>query len=133
MQDLKERHWTPESYPFVGFISLSRTLSPFSWYSCRNIQKSSLSFMMSARTEPPRNTICLRRGGSSIRILNFCNKKKRFDQIIFFKKRMFNIKVCLRNPKAFLFENEFNIQHEVIKLGRIKFHFINSFNQILYF
>ena len=51
--------------------NFSRTLSPFSWYSSRDIQKVSLSFMMSANTAPPRNTMCLRRGGSSMRILNF--------------------------------------------------------------
>lgn len=51
--------------------SFSSTRIPFSWYSSLVIQKLSLSFMMSASTAPPRNTICLRRGGSSIRILNF--------------------------------------------------------------
>ena len=56
----------------MGFKSLSSTPKPFSSYSERSIQKLSLSFMMSARTEPPRKTMCLRRGGSSIRILNFC-------------------------------------------------------------
>lgn len=47
------------------------TLIPFSWYSSRVIQKFSRSFMISANTAPPKNTMCLRRGGSSIRILNF--------------------------------------------------------------
>lgn len=56
--------------------SFSRTRIPFSWYSSRVIQKLSLSFMMSASTAPPKNTMCLRRGGSSMRILNFCRKRK---------------------------------------------------------
>ena len=30
--------------------------------------------MMSARTLPPRNTMCFRRGGSSIEILNFFSR-----------------------------------------------------------
>lgn len=51
--------------------SFSRTRVPFSWYSSLVIQKLSLSFMMSASTAPPKNTMCLRRGGSSMRILNF--------------------------------------------------------------
>lgn len=55
--------------------SFSMHFVPFSWYSCLDIQKVSLSFMMSARTAPPRNTMCFRRGGSSIRILNFQMKK----------------------------------------------------------
>lgn len=38
-------------------------------------QKDSRSFMISAKTAPPKKTICLRRGGSSIRILNFCRQK----------------------------------------------------------
>jgi hypothetical protein len=33
--------------------------------------------MMSASTAPPRNTACFRRGGSSIRILNFCACRQR--------------------------------------------------------
>lgn len=52
--------------------SLSSTFRPFSSYSARDSQKDSLSFMMLASTAPPMNTMCLRRGGSSIRILNFC-------------------------------------------------------------
>lgn len=44
---------------------------PFSWYSALLSQNESLSFMMLASTAPPRNTICFRLGGSSIRILNF--------------------------------------------------------------
>jgi hypothetical protein len=32
-----------------------------------------LSFMMSASTEPPKKTMCLRRGGSSIRNLSFAD------------------------------------------------------------
>ena len=31
--------------------------------------------MMSASTAPPRKTMCFRRGGSSIRILNFCHHR----------------------------------------------------------
>ena len=52
--------------------SLSKDLMPCSSHSSRDTQKSSLVFMISARTAPPRNTICFRRGGSSILILNFC-------------------------------------------------------------
>ena len=59
------------------------TPRPCSWYSARDIQNSSRSFMISASTAPPRNTMCFRRGGSSMRILNFykqqgvakCNQK----------------------------------------------------------
>uniref|UniRef100_A0A0C9SD83 Putative secreted protein n=1 Tax=Amblyomma americanum TaxID=6943 RepID=A0A0C9SD83_AMBAM len=51
--------------------SLSRTRTPFSSYSWRLIQNLGLSFITSARTEPPMKTMSLRRGGSSIRILNF--------------------------------------------------------------
>lgn len=61
--------------------SFSRTRMPFSWYSSLVIQKLSLSFMMSASTAPPKNTMCLRRGGSSMRILNFYRKRKeRFSE-----------------------------------------------------
>lgn len=59
--------------------SFSSTRTPFSWYSSLVSQKFSLSFMMSASTAPPRNTMCLRRGGSSIRILNFCRVVHRQD------------------------------------------------------
>lgn len=55
--------------------SFSSTRTPFSWYSSRVSQKLSLSFMMSASTAPPRNTMCFRLGGSSIRILNFYRKR----------------------------------------------------------
>ena len=51
--------------------SFSSTRTPFSSYSSRVSQKLSLSFMMSASTAPPRNTMCFRLGGSSMRILNF--------------------------------------------------------------
>lgn len=57
--------------------SFSSTRTPFSWYSSRVSQKLSLSFMMSASTAPPRNTMCFRLGGSSIRILNFCDTRGR--------------------------------------------------------
>ena len=67
-----------ECFCLFGFYltvtpSFSNTRVPFSSYSSRVIQKLSLSFMMSASTAPPRNTMCLRRGGSSILILNFCD------------------------------------------------------------
>ena len=52
--------------------SLSRTRMHRSRYSSLDIQNDSLSFMTSARTAPPINTMSLRRGGSSMRILNFC-------------------------------------------------------------
>ena len=68
--------WFPHPAVILSFYftltpSFSRHRNPFSSYSCLEIQKSSRSFMMSARTAPPRNTMCLRRGGSSMRILNF--------------------------------------------------------------
>ena len=62
---------------FTATPSFSKTLRPFSWYSSLVIQKESLSFMMSVRTAPPKNTMCLRLGGSSIRILNFYKRKER--------------------------------------------------------
>ena len=52
--------------------SLSREAVPCSNHSSRDIQNSFLPFMISASTAPPRNTMCFRRGGSSILILNFC-------------------------------------------------------------
>jgi hypothetical protein len=54
--------------------SLSRALGPCSNHSSREIQNSCLFFMMSANTAPPKKTMCFRRGGSSILILNFCIK-----------------------------------------------------------
>ena len=57
--------------PQKHFLSTSET--PFSSYSAFVIQKASLSFMMSASTEPPKKTMCLRRGGSSIRNLSFAD------------------------------------------------------------
>lgn len=60
----------PELYLTVT-PSFSSTRTPFSRYSSRVSQKLSLSFMMSASTAPPRNTMCFRLGGSSMRILNF--------------------------------------------------------------
>lgn len=56
--------------------SLSSAFRPFSSYSARESQKDSLSFMMLASTAPPMNTMCLRRGGSSMRILNFCGGRE---------------------------------------------------------
>ena len=52
--------------------SLSRAAIPCSNHSSRDIQNSFLPFMISANTAPPKNTMCFRRGGSSILILNFC-------------------------------------------------------------
>lgn len=46
---------------------------PCSSYCARVIQNCGLSFITSARTAPPIKTISLRLGGSSTRILNFCN------------------------------------------------------------
>ncbi|KAF3837206.1 hypothetical protein F7725_004670 [Dissostichus mawsoni] len=54
-----------------GYESFCSAPTPFSSYSALLSQKDSLSFMMLASTAPPRNTMCLRRGGSSMRILNF--------------------------------------------------------------
>ncbi len=56
--------------------SLSSTFRPFSSYSALESQKPSLSFMMLASTAPPMNTMCLRRGGSSMRSLNFCARER---------------------------------------------------------
>lgn len=42
----------------------------------RTHQNDSIPFMMSARTAPPRKTMCLRLGGSSMRILNFCSRAR---------------------------------------------------------
>src|SRR5690606_34945273 len=50
--------------------SFSRTLGPCSSHSCFVTHMLSLSAMMLASTAPPRNTMCLLRGGSSIRTLN---------------------------------------------------------------
>lgn len=63
--------YTPSLYltPPPSFCSAA---GPFSSYSALLSQKDSLSFMMLASTAPPRNTMCLRRGGSSMRIRNFC-------------------------------------------------------------
>lgn len=55
--------------------SLSSTFRPLSSYSALESQKDSLSFMMLASTAPPMNTMCLRCGGSSMRILNFCGRE----------------------------------------------------------
>eukprot|EP00095_Tigriopus_kingsejongensis_P006946 maker-scaffold1282_size50771-snap-gene-0.20 protein:Tk06946 transcript:maker-scaffold1282_size50771-snap-gene-0.20-mRNA-1 annotation:"hypothetical protein AWRI1631_42080" len=52
----------------------NKTLSPTSSYSALLIQKSSLSFMTLARTAPPMKTMSLRRGGSSMRILNLAKR-----------------------------------------------------------
>jgi len=57
--------------------SLSRARTPCSSHSCFVIQKLSLFFMISASTAPPKKTMCLRRGGSSIRILKFYSRKKK--------------------------------------------------------
>ncbi len=40
-------------------------------YSSRDMQNVSRSFIMLASTAPPWNTMCLRRGGCSMQILNF--------------------------------------------------------------
>jgi len=53
-----------------GLFFLPIILSPCSAHSALEIQNSGLSFIISANTEPPKNTICLRRGGSSILNLN---------------------------------------------------------------
>ena len=63
------------SFQDERLVSLSRTRMPRSWYSSRDIQNDSLSFMTSARTAPPMKTMSLRRGGSSMRILNFCTER----------------------------------------------------------
>ena len=59
----------------IAFILLDpvypKPLTPCSSHSCFVTQNASLSFMISAKTAPPRNTMCFRRGGSSMRILKF--------------------------------------------------------------
>ena len=64
----RERESSPSYYDLP---ILRSTRGPSSSYSARVIQNSGLSFIMSASTDPPRNTMCLRRGGSSMLILNF--------------------------------------------------------------
>ena len=59
-------------YSLLG-PNFSRTLLPFSSYSAFVIQNSSLSFMTSARTAPPMNTMSFLLGGSSILILNLAS------------------------------------------------------------
>lgn len=60
--------------------SFCSTPRPFSSYSALLSQKESLSFMMLASTAPPRNTMCLRLGGSSMRILNFYAGREKREQ-----------------------------------------------------
>src|SRR5947207_14185685 len=50
--------------------SFSNTLGPCSCHSCFDIHIFSLSAMIFAKTAPPRKTICLLLGGSSILTLN---------------------------------------------------------------
>lgn len=61
---------------FSPLPSLSSDRAPCSNHSSRDIQKSSRFFMMSARTAPPRKTMCFRRGGSSMRILKFWRRSR---------------------------------------------------------
>lgn len=68
-------HMTSYRYAFVCYRapSFSSALcGPSSCHSCFVIHMFSLSAMIFARTAPPRKTMCRRRGGSSIRTLNFC-------------------------------------------------------------
>jgi hypothetical protein len=66
--------------------SLSKARIPCSYHSSLDTQNSSRPFMMSAKTAPPRKTMCFRRGGSSMRILNFykknINKKKKENSVV---------------------------------------------------
>lgn len=57
-------------YPALG-PSLSRIDIPLSIYSSRVNQNDSRSLVTSPKTAPPINTISLRKGGSSMRILSF--------------------------------------------------------------
>lgn len=84
----------PQQLNYLG-PSFSNTLGPCSCHSCFVIHIFSLSAICAAvntmillpnerrrltifaSTAPPRKTICLRRGGSSILILNFCNEEVR--------------------------------------------------------
>lgn len=88
-----------ESYS-ARLPSLLSTPTPLSWYSALLIQNASLSFITSARTAPPMNTMSFRRGGSSIRILNFWKKnEKQWQKIekgrynVLHKKEMYEIVV----------------------------------------
>src|SRR5271154_876155 len=54
--------------------SFSSTLGPCSCHSRFEIHMSSLSAIIFASTAPPRNTICLLLGGSSIRTLNLLSR-----------------------------------------------------------
>src|SRR3954463_5902179 len=60
--------------PFYRGPSFSSILGPCSCHSCFEIHMFSLSAMMFASTAPPRNTICLLLGGSSILTLNLLNR-----------------------------------------------------------
>ena len=59
----RKAHFPPDN--------LARHRMPCSSYSLRVIQKFGLSFIKSAKTEPPKKTMCLRRGGDSTAHLNF--------------------------------------------------------------
>ena len=59
------------NYTLGDIPSFAKILIPCSSYSALDIQNSSLSFIISARTAPPKKTMCFLLGGSSIRILNF--------------------------------------------------------------
>lgn len=62
------------SNPIYRGPSFSSTLVPSSSHSALVTHMLSLSAMMLARTAPPRNTMCRRRGGSSIRTLNLLSR-----------------------------------------------------------
>jgi hypothetical protein len=71
-------HFFPlEETSFAGDTIFAMSLScPSSAYSPLCIQNSSREDMMSPSTEAPKNTMCLRRGGSSILSLNFPDFKR---------------------------------------------------------
>ena len=77
---LQTKHLTLETVvehsavPHSPRPSLSRAAVPCSNQSSRDIQNSFLPFIISANTAPPKKTMCFRRGGSSILILNFCER-----------------------------------------------------------
>lgn len=72
--------WRCFSFYLTPPPSFCSTPRPFSSYSALLSQKESLSFMMLASTAPPRNTKCLRLGGSSMRILNFYTSEEQREE-----------------------------------------------------
>jgi hypothetical protein len=72
-KQLKECLLRHASFSYLGPNFSKHLLAPCSSHSAFVIHISSLSAMILASTAPPRNTICLLLGGSSIRTLNLLN------------------------------------------------------------